>query len=64
MQNYSKYIGIGLQLSTAILAGIFLGYWLDKKFAIAPFGILGGSILGFVAGFYGFFRQIKENDDR
>ncbi len=64
MQNYAKYIGIGLQLATAILAGIFLGYAVDRKFGSAPFGILGGSVVGFVTGFYGFFRQIKDNNDR
>jgi len=62
LPQYAKYLGIGLQLATAILSGIFLGYFLDKKFGTMPFCTLGGSALGFIIGFYSFLKQIKNND--
>ncbi|OGR87610.1 MAG: hypothetical protein A3A86_08065 [Elusimicrobia bacterium RIFCSPLOWO2_01_FULL_60_11] len=63
MQNYAKYIGVGLQLAVTLLAGVFLGYFLDRKFQTLPFCTLGGSALGFLAGFYGFMRQINKKND-
>ena len=64
MQNYAKYIGIGLQLATTLLAGVFLGFFLDRKFQTAPFCTLGGSALGFIAGFYAFLKQMENKNDR
>ena len=59
-----KYLGVGLQLATTLLAGVFLGYFLDRKFETLPFCTLGGSALGFLAGFYGLFRQIGKKNDQ
>lgn len=59
-----KYLGVGLQLATTLLAGVFLGYFLDRKFQTLPFCTLGGSALGFLAGFYSFMRQIGKKNDQ
>ena len=65
MQNYAKYLGIGLQLAVTLLGGIFLGYFLDRKFGLLPWLTLGGSALGLVVGFYNLLSQIDgKNENR
>ena len=55
------YLGIGLQLSGTILAGVFLGYFLDRKFGTLPWGTLIGSGLGLGTGFYNLLSQLNNN---
>ena len=63
-ENFAKYLGVGLQLATTLLVGVFAGYFLDRKFHTLPFCTLGGSMLGLIIGFYSFIRQVNKKDER
>ncbi len=60
MQNYVKYLGIGLELAATLLSGIFLGYFLDRKYGTLPWGTLIGSALGLGMGFYRLIGTIEK----
>ncbi|MFA6584669.1 MAG: AtpZ/AtpI family protein [Elusimicrobiaceae bacterium] len=58
------YLQIGLQLAITALAGLFAGYWLDKKLDTRPWLTLTFSILGSAAGLYSAIRQALKTDER
>jgi hypothetical protein len=37
--------GAGMQLLVALLAGVGIGAWLDRRFGMSPVGVLGGVVL-------------------
>jgi ATP synthase protein I len=55
--NYSQYrmlataSSIGLAVVIAIFLGLALGMFLDKQLGTKPWGLIGGLLLGVVAGF-------------
>lgn len=53
---------MGLQLASAILLGLFLGYQADKKWGTSPWLLFGGVLLGSAAGFYSFIREVLKKD--
>jgi F0F1-type ATP synthase assembly protein I len=50
--RYSKYGALAFEFVGAILAGVFLGYQLDRHFGTDPWLTLGMTIAGTVIGFY------------
>lgn len=55
--GWVRYSGIGLELA-GVIAGLALaGYWIDSRFGTAPWGILGGVVLGLVGGLYNLVRE-------
>lgn len=54
---WARFLGIGLNLAVAILAGFFAGYWADKKLHTAPWLMIGGAALGMIGGFYNFIKE-------
>jgi F0F1-type ATP synthase assembly protein I len=59
---FKKY-GIATLLIFEIIAfvvlGFFAGDFLDEKLSLGGFGMLGGVLSGFVAGFYKFYIDAK-----
>lgn len=53
-----QFIGLGFELVVPILAGVFLGMWLDGRFGWTPWGVVTGAVLGIAAGFLNFFRAV------
>lgn len=47
---------VGLTFVVAIVLGLALGWWLDKKLGTAPWLLLGGLLCGIAAGFHNLFR--------
>lgn len=47
---------VGFTFVVAIILGLALGWWLDKKLGTAPWLLLSGLLLGIVAGFHNLFR--------
>lgn len=60
--NWTRFIGVGLQLASGVLLGLFGGYWADKKFGTAPWLMLAGTAAGGAGGFYALFREFTSKD--
>ena len=55
--------GLGIELLGAILGFTVLGFWIDKHFDTAPWGLLICIVVGFVGGFYNLIRtSLRELD--
>lgn len=54
-----------LQVGTVLVGGIALGYlggaWLDRRWETSPWLVVGGVVLGSLAGFIDLFRTISRN---
>lgn len=46
---------VGISFAVAIVLGLAAGLWLDKKLGSAPWGLLGGILIGVAAGFKNLF---------
>ena len=68
--GWVRYSGLGLQLAGATAGLALVGAWIDRRFASAPWGLLGGVVIGLVGGLYNLVREslqaIREakSDDR
>ena len=58
--GWVRYSGVGLELAGAMAGLAFIGYWIDRRFDSAPWGILGGVVVGLVGGLYSMVRQSLE----
>ena len=58
------YLGLGLELAATLLIFIFIGQYLDKRWDTEPWLFLACAVLGFVIGFFNFFRTISRLTDR
>lgn len=54
----SLYAGAGLQFALPLLAGLFGGQWLDRRFGTGPWLMLLGMLLGGGAGFYTMYVKL------
>jgi F0F1-type ATP synthase assembly protein I len=62
-----KFAGIGFEFAGAVLFFLLVGYFVDRHWKCSPAGIVTGSILGIVVGFYHFIKQTllaKKIDDK
>lgn len=56
---YARYAAAGFQFFGAIAGSALAGWWLDGKFATAPWLAVVGVLLGSVVGFWNLWRLIK-----
>jgi ATP synthase protein I len=59
--EYGPYLGLGLQLAITVVAMVFLGIWLDKKFATNPILTIICSFLGVFAALYNFIKTVLKS---
>ena len=49
-----------VDMIAGLLVGGFLGYWLDRWLGLAPYSLVTGLVLGFVAGVNNAWRAIRD----
>lgn len=59
---YGIYGGAGFQLVAAVLLGVYLGRKVDEALDTKPLFLLLGLALGFVVGFWGLFRLVRNKN--
>lgn len=55
--QWMRLSGIGFELVGAVAGFTLVGYWVDRHFGSAPWGVLIGAILGLVGGMYNLIRE-------
>lgn len=55
-----RHSSLGIELAMWIVAGLLLGFWLESKWAIAPWGVLGGLMLGILGGARSLYRTLRQ----
>ena len=53
--------GAGFQFAAALIAGLYGGQWLDRRFAAAPVFLYVGVVIGAVGGMAVLIRQLNRN---
>lgn len=54
------FLTLGVQLALTVTVFFFVGRWLDDQLATAPWGMIGGLILGIAGAMLKFFRTATE----
>ena len=53
-----QFAGLGLQFAVAIIAFLYLGQWIDRKFGTEPWFLIIGVFTGASAAFYSMYRKL------
>ncbi|HQF43428.1 MAG TPA: AtpZ/AtpI family protein [Ignavibacteriaceae bacterium] len=64
LREAGPYLGLGLQLAVTIVAMVFLGSWLDKKFDSRYLFTLLGGIFGISIGIYNLIKTVNDLEKR
>jgi ATP synthase protein I len=64
MKSYGQFMNLGFYIATPLVAGIFIGLFLDNWLHTKPIFILTLIILGSIASFYNLIKLTKENASR
>lgn len=60
IRELGYFASLGLSVAIAIVMGLYLGLWLDKKFDTAPVFLFVGLAFGIAAGFSNIYRAGKK----
>jgi F0F1-type ATP synthase assembly protein I len=55
--DWTKLSGVGVELAAAVAGFALLGYWWDRHFKTAPWGLVIAACLGIVGGLYNVVRK-------
>jgi len=56
-----RFAGLGMELAASVAVLTLLGWWVDRHFGSAPWGVLTGALIGIVGGMYNLVRQALES---
>jgi F0F1-type ATP synthase assembly protein I len=56
--------GLGVQFAVALVAGVFAGQWIDRRFNSDPFGMIVGAFLLGGGVFVGSYRRLMAKSRR
>lgn len=48
----------GIEFAASILAGLFVGWWADRRIGTGPWLVILGTFVGAAAGFYNLYRAL------
>jgi F0F1-type ATP synthase assembly protein I len=57
MSSGLRLSSIGFEVVATVAGGALAGYWIDRHYRSAPWGLLIGSVLGLLAGLYNLIRE-------
>jgi len=57
--GFAVYGAAGVQLAASVVAGLFIGDYIDKKAGTGPWITIAGLILGFAGGLINMLRIVK-----
>ena len=57
--SYAIYLAAGVQLAASTVAGLIVGYYVDKKLGTTPWLTAAGVMLGFIGGIFNLFRIVR-----
>jgi ATP synthase protein I len=60
----AAYAGLGFQFAIAILLGLYLGQWVDRKLGTRSLFLIIGVFFGAATGFYSMLRRLKADEKR
>ncbi|RWR13472.1 AtpZ/AtpI family protein [Siminovitchia fortis] len=63
LYGMALYSAILAQLTGSILAGIFIGRWLDEKAGLEPLFMIIGLLAGLAAGVFAVILTIRQSGD-
>lgn len=70
LEDYKSYVkssAVGLEVGLSIIAGLLIGYFLDREFGWDPWGMVSGLVIGGAAAgraLYVFSKKfLRENPD-
>jgi F0F1-type ATP synthase assembly protein I len=46
-------------LAAAVVLFFFIGYWIDQRFGVSPYGKILGVLFGSIGGFLQFFKSVS-----
>ena len=58
--NWIRFSGIGLELAGATGGLALVGYWVDRHYGTAPWGIVIGVVVGLIGGLYNLIKESLE----
>ena len=56
--NGLRLAGAGIQFAAVLIAGLYAGQWLDRRFGTAPVFLFAGVAFGAICGMTALYRQL------
>jgi F0F1-type ATP synthase assembly protein I len=55
--SWVRHSAVGIELAAAIGGFALVGYWIDRRYATDPWGLVAGLVLGLIGGLYNLVKQ-------
>jgi len=59
-KKYLPYLSLGTEIAVVFSVPILIGYWIDRKYEVYPWGILAGIFLGVILMINIFVKVIRD----
>ncbi len=59
-----RYVSLGITFAGGIILFAGVGYWLDRRFGLLPFGTVTGTLVGAVLSFLVVYRRLQIDAER
>lgn len=51
--------GLGVELTAAVVGGLLVGLWIDRRYDTTPWAAVAGGMVGVIGGLVNFVRQAR-----